>query len=43
METVADFIFGVSRITADHDRSHEIKTLAHLMESYDQPRQHFKK
>ena len=25
METVADFIFGGSKITADGDRSHEIK------------------
>ena len=25
METVADFILGGSRITADHDYSHEIK------------------
>ena len=25
VETVADFIFGDSRITADGDRSHEIK------------------
>ena len=25
METVADFIFGVSKITADGDCSHEIK------------------
>ena len=26
METVADFIFGGSKITADDDCSHEIKT-----------------
>ena len=26
METVADFIFGGSKITADGDRSHEIKS-----------------
>ena len=25
METVADFIFGVSKITADGDCSHEVK------------------
>ena len=25
METVSDFIFGGSKITADGDRSHEIK------------------
>ena len=29
VETVADFIFGGSKITADGDRSHEIKT--HLL------------
>ena len=28
VETVADFIFGGSKITADGDCSHEIKTLA---------------
>ena len=28
-ETVADFIFGGSKITADGDCSHEIKTLIH--------------
>ena len=28
VEMVADFIFGVSKITADSDCSHEIKTLA---------------
>ena len=28
METVTDFIFGGSKITADGDCSHEIKTLA---------------
>ena len=43
METVADFILGGSRITADDDCSHEIKTLNPLKESYDQPRQHIKK
>ena len=43
-ETVADFIFGGSKITADHDCSHEIKkTIAPCKESYDQPRQHIKK
>ena len=43
-ETVADFIFGGSKITADHDCSHEIKkTIAPWKESYDQPRQHIKK
>ena len=38
-ETVSDFIFGGSKITADGDCSHEIKkTLAPWEESYDQPR-----
>ena len=39
METVRDFIFGGSKITADCDCSHEIKTLAPWKKSYDQPRQ----
>ena len=43
VETVADFIFLGSKITADGDCSHEIKTLAPWKESYDQPRQHIKK
>ena len=43
VETVADFIFGGSKITADGDWSHEIKTLTPWKESYDQPRQHIKK
>ena len=43
METVRDFIFLGSRITADGDCSHEIKTLAPWKKSYDQPRQHVKK
>ena len=42
-ETVADFIFWGSRITADCDCSHEIKTLVPWKKSYDQPRQHIKK
>ena len=37
-ETVADFIFLGSKITADGDCSHEIKTLTPWKESYDQPR-----
>ena len=44
METVTDFIFLGSKITADGDCSHEIKR--HLLigkKSYDQPRQHIKK
>ena len=43
METVANFIFLGSKITADGDCSHEIKTLAPWKRSYDQPRQHIKK
>ena len=42
-ETVTDFIFWGSKITADGDCSHEIKTLAPWKKSYDQPRQHIKK
>ena len=43
VETVSDFIFGGSKVTADGDCSHEIKTLTPQKESYDQPRQHIKK
>ena len=44
METVADFSFLGSKITADGDWSHEIKkTLAPWKESHDQPRQQIKK
>ena len=43
METVTDFIFLDSKITADGDCSHEIKTLVPWKKSYDQPRQHIKK
>ena len=42
-ETVRDFILGGSKITADGDCSHKIKTLAPWKKSYDQRRQHFKK
>ena len=42
-ETVADFIFGGSKITAAGDGSSEIKMLTPWKESYDQPRQHIKK
>ena len=40
METVADFIFLGSKITADGDCSHEIKRrlLAPWKKSYDKPR-----
>ena len=43
METVANFIFGGSKITADGDCSHEIKRLAPWKKSNDQPRQSIKK
>ena len=43
VETVADFILGGSKITADGDCSHEIKRLAPWKKSYDQRRQHIKK
>ena len=43
MESVTDFIFLGSKITADGDCSHEIKTLAPWKKSYVQPRQHIKK
>ena len=43
MERVTDFILGGSKITADGDCSHEIKTLAPWKKSYDQPRQHIQK
>ena len=38
VETVSDFIWGGSKITADGDCSHEIKTLTPWKKSYDQPR-----
>ena len=43
METVRDFIFRGSKITADGDCSHEIEMLASWKKSYDQIRQHIKK
>ena len=44
VETVADFTFWGSKITADDDWSHEIKMLTPWTESYDhQPRQCIKK
>ena len=43
VETVTDFIFWGSKMTADGDCSHEIKTLAPWKKSYDQPRHHIKK
>ena len=38
VDTVSGFILGGSKITANGDCSHEIKTLTTLKESYDQPR-----
>ena len=44
METVTDFIFLGSKITADGDCSHEIKRRLLLgRKSYNQPQQHIKK
>ena len=43
METVTDFIFLGSKITAGGDFSDELKTLAPWKKSYDQPRQRIKK
>ena len=42
VETVSDFIFLSSKVTADGDCSHEIKRHL-LLGSCDQPRQHIKK
>ena len=43
VETVTDFIFLDSKITADGDYSLEMESLAPSKKSYDQPRQHIKK
>ena len=43
VETVSDFNFLGSKITADGDCSHELKTLTPWKESCDQPREHIKK
>ena len=43
METVTDFLFLGSKITADGDCSHEIKRHLLLGKKGDQPRQHIKK
>ena len=43
METVTDFIFLGSKITADGDCIHDIKTLAPWKKSYDKARQCTKK
>ena len=42
METVSDFIFGGSKVTADGDCSCEIKMLTPWNKSYDQPDSIFK-
>ena len=42
-ETVTDFIFLSSQITADGDPGHEIKMSAPWKKSYDKPRQCIKK
>ena len=39
METVTDLILGGSKITADGDCSHEIKTLAPWKKSYDKTKE----
>jgi len=43
VETMTDFIFLGSKINADGNCSHKIKTLAPWKNSYDKPRQHIKK
>ena len=42
-ETVSDFIFWGSKITADSDCSHEIKIFAPWKKSCDKPKHHIKK
>ena len=43
MGIIRDFSFLGSKISADGDFSHEIKTLAPWKKIYDQPRQHIGK
>ena len=43
MEIVTDFISLGSKITANDDCSHRIKTLVPWKKSYDKPKQHIKK
>ena len=43
VKTVTDFIFLGSKITADSDGGHEIKTLAPWKKSHDKSRQCIKK
>ena len=42
VETVADFILGDSKITADGDCSHDVDSCS-WKKNYDQPREHIKK
>ena len=43
METVMDFVFLGSKITADGDGGHEIKICFPLKEGYEKRRQNIKK
>ena len=43
IETVTDFIFGGSKISADGDYRQKLKDASPWKKSYDQPRQHIKK
>ena len=43
VETVANFILGGCKITADGDCSHEMKTLTSWKKSYDQPKEHIRR
>ena len=43
VETVTDFIFLSSKITADDDSAMKLKDTCSLKKSYDQSRQHIKK
>ena len=43
VETVADFTFLGSKITADGDAAMKLKDAYSWKESYDQPRQHIQK
>ena len=43
VETVSDFIFGGSKITADIDCNHEIKRHLPWKKSYDKPRPYIQK
>ena len=43
IKIVRDFILGGSKITADSDCSHEIKTLAPWKKTHDKPRECIKK